>query len=208
MPKKISKNKPARASLWQALDEAAFGTERILNLRESLPSAADARARAEAWLRGQQVAKSGDVLIITGRGNQSHGGVGVIRREILSLFPSLRRKGVVTGWREHTPGSFVVTPAPMSALLTAGKRRRDEKTGSESSGIPQSLAVLEPATLNLLKQLAIQNLELLGVTNPLQFISDEMMRIFSALAAAIPDGADREEKLREAVGKAISEPDD
>jgi hypothetical protein len=29
--------KPKLTALWHALDEAAFGAERILNLRESLP---------------------------------------------------------------------------------------------------------------------------------------------------------------------------
>jgi hypothetical protein len=41
--------------LWQSFDEANFGTDRTLNLRESLPSAIEARARAEAWLRMKQV---------------------------------------------------------------------------------------------------------------------------------------------------------
>src|SRR5438132_1318588 len=35
----------------KAFDEAEFGVKNILNLRESLPTAADARYRAEAWLR-------------------------------------------------------------------------------------------------------------------------------------------------------------
>ncbi|MEP6507541.1 MAG: hypothetical protein ABJC63_04880, partial [Gemmatimonadales bacterium] len=92
--------KPRLKALWNALDEAAYGRERILNLRELLPTAAEARTRTDAWLRSRQVMKSLEVLIITGRGNQSIGGVGIIRGEILGMLPSLRRRGVVESWRE------------------------------------------------------------------------------------------------------------
>ena len=66
--------------LRQAFDEVRFGADRTLNLRESLPSAAEATTRAEAWLRQQQVQQSGEVLVITGRGARnasSHGSVRV-----------------------------------------------------------------------------------------------------------------------------------
>lgn len=66
-------------SVWKAFDEAEFGTKNILNLRESLPTAADARHRAEAWLRERQVSGTSEVLLITGRGNQSPGGVSAVR---------------------------------------------------------------------------------------------------------------------------------
>ena len=117
--------KPQLKALWNALDEAAFGPERILNLRELLPTAVEARAKTDVWLRSRQVMKPQEVLIITGRGNQSVGGVGIIRQEILQMLPSLRRRGVVESWREHTPGSIIVKLAPMRALLLASKRRRD-----------------------------------------------------------------------------------
>ena len=94
--------------VWKALDEAQFGMRNILNLRESLPSAADARHRTEAWLRERQIGRAGEVLVITGRGNQSPGGVSAVRGAIAALLPVLRRKGVVSEWREHSPGSFVV----------------------------------------------------------------------------------------------------
>ena len=64
--------RPGKSSLqpvWKALDEAQFGLRNILNLRESLPSAADARHRTEAWLRERQISRASEVLIITGRGN-------------------------------------------------------------------------------------------------------------------------------------------
>jgi DNA-nicking Smr family endonuclease len=114
--------KPRLKSLWNALDEAAFGPERILNLREQLPTAAEARQRTDVWLRSRQVIKSQEVLIITGRGNQSVGGVGVVRQEVLAMLPSLRRRGVVESWREHNAGSIVVKLAPINALLHVSKR--------------------------------------------------------------------------------------
>ncbi|HMG01065.1 MAG TPA: hypothetical protein VK560_07455, partial [Gemmatimonadaceae bacterium] len=52
-------------SVLNALDEATFGLKNILNLRESLPTAADARFRVEAWLRERQVSRAGEVLVIT-----------------------------------------------------------------------------------------------------------------------------------------------
>ena len=85
--------------LWQSFDEANFGTDRTLNLRESLPSAIEARARAEAWLRMKQVMQADEVLVITGRGNQSPNGIGVVREAIMALMPSLAGEL----WVDHEP---------------------------------------------------------------------------------------------------------
>src|SRR5256885_10851576 len=106
-------------SVLKAFDEAEFGIKNILNLRESLPTAADARYRAEAWLRERQISRASEVLLITGRGNQSPGGVSAVRSAILALLPSLRRRGVVAAWKEHSPGSFVIKLGSISSLLTA-----------------------------------------------------------------------------------------
>ncbi|MEO5579495.1 MAG: hypothetical protein ABIR58_02475 [Gemmatimonadaceae bacterium] len=199
---------PTLSGLWQALDEATFGTDRTLNLRESLPSAAEARARADVWLRARQVTGGRqDVLVITGRGNQSAHGIGVIRQEILALLPSLRRRGVVSGWREHTPGSLVIALAPITALLDAPKRRRPEPVEGSNVAIPASLAALEATTLRLLQDLAIQNLEMLGVVAGGSFVAQEMERTFSALASSLPSGPDREQLLRDAILRALDEAD-
>lgn len=157
--------RPTLKRLWQAFDEATFGQDRTLNLRESLPSAVEARVRAESWLRMRQVMKPGEVLVITGRGNQSLNGVGVVREAIMALLPSLRRRGVVTSWREHTPGSIVVTLAPVTTLLGAPKRNRERESDSRQrgAGTPESLTALEPETLSLLRRLAIRTIESLGV---------------------------------------------
>src|ERR1041384_4928243 len=121
-------NRPSRRvglkGLRQAFDEVRFGTQRTLNLRESLPTPDAAAARAEAWLRQQQVDRAEEVLIITGRGNQSEGGVSVVREAVIRLLHVLKRRGVIAGHEEHTPGSFVVMLAPISALWESPKRNR------------------------------------------------------------------------------------
>ena len=109
-------------ALYRAFDEAQFGDGRTLNLREGLPSAADAATRAEAWLRLKQVEGVREVLIVTGRGSNSIGAVGVIRTRVAQSLTKLRRGGVVASVSEHTPGSYVVQLAPVSTLLSAAAR--------------------------------------------------------------------------------------
>ncbi len=195
--------------LWQSFDEANFGQERTLNLRDSLPSAIEARARAESWLRMRQVMKPGEVLVITGRGNQSPNGVGVLRETILALMPSLRRRGVVASWREHSPGSIVVTLAPLTTLLTAPRRNREREYDSGETVIatPESLAALEPDTLDALRHLATRTVESLGVDDATPFVNDEMQRIFATITVTLPVSADREGTLRRAIRAAIDELD-
>lgn len=200
----MRRNKQKLTGLWHALDEVAFGAERTLNLRESLPSVADARARAEAWLRARQVTKPEDVLIITGRGNNSAGGVGMIRQAISALLPSLKRRGIVATWKEHSPGSIVVTLAPMSSLFAAGARRRDTATVTTPHN-DVSFAGLEPETLARLRELAISNLDSLSVEHAEPFLRKEMIRIFSAIAGALPEAGRDEAALRAAIQRAIEE---
>jgi hypothetical protein len=200
----MTRGKPKLTALWHALDEAAFGSERTLNLRETLPSAAEARARTETWLRGRQVTKPDEVLIITGRGNQSAGGVGVIRREILALMPALRRRGIVESWREHSPGSLIVKLAPTSALFSAPKRRRGSEGGINATD-ESPLAGLEPATVTMLEQLALRNLDNLGVDHEADFVLKEMQRIFSMLTSALPASGRSEEALRNSIRNALEE---
>jgi hypothetical protein len=153
--------------------------------------------------------KPGDVLVITGRGNQSPGGVGVVREAIIALMPSLRRRGVVASWREHTPGSMVVTLAPITTLLTAPRRNREREydSGEMRIATPESLRGLEPETLADLRQLAIRTIESLGVDDSTRFIYDEMQRIFSTLTMTLPVSADRDGTLRRAIKSALEEVD-
>jgi hypothetical protein len=194
-------------SVWKAFDEAEFGAKNILNLRESLPTAADARHRAEAWLRERQVSRASEVLLITGRGNQSPGGVSPVRAAIVALLPALRRRGVVTEWREHTPGSFVVKLGSISSLLDAPRRKRDRALVATPAD-PRSLAELDGSTLSLLRRLAVRSLESLGVQHPEKFVEAEMLSKFNSLAGGIAPGVEGEARLREAISAAIEQLDE
>ncbi len=193
--------------VWKALDEAQFGMRNILNLRESLPSAADARHRTEAWLRERQIGRAGEVLVITGRGNQSPGGVSAVRGAIAALLPVLRRKGVVSEWREHSPGSFVVKLGSITDMLDAPRRKRDRKE-SQSAPDPMQLAALDGTTLRLLRRLAARSLETLGVRDLDKFIDAEMVSKFNSLAGGIPAGIDGEVRLRDAIVSALEQLDE
>jgi hypothetical protein len=186
----------------KAFDQLRFGSARTLNLRESLPTADEARARTDRWVRARQVERAGELLIITGRGNNSEGGVSAVREAVLALFPSLRRRNVITTWEEHTPGSFVVTLAPMNALFEAPRRRREPAVPPPQ---PRSLSALSPETLNLLRQLAVSSLTVLGVHDFDRFMESEMMEKFTTLSAALPDSTDPEAELRNAIRNALDE---
>lgn len=195
------------ARLQQAFDELHFGPSHTLNLREQLPTAEQAVQRAEAWLRERQMARAGEVLVITGRGNQSEGGVSVVREAVAKLLTALKRRGVVTAVREHTPGSFVVRLAPVSALFEGGQRKRETRQTVPRD--PAVLAGLEPETRRLLRRLAQRVLESLGATRlDGRFVTDEMVRQFTVIAPGVPNGPDRELLLRSAIRLAMAELDD
>ena len=194
-------------SVWKAFDEAEFGPKNILNLRDSLPTAADARFRTEAWLRERQVSRASEVLLITGRGNQSPGGVSAVRAAIVALLPALRRRGVLIEWREHTPGSFVVKLGSISSLLDAPRRKRDRALVAKPAD-PRSLAELENSTLSLLRRLAVRSLESLGVRQPEKFVNAEMLSKFNSLAGGVAPGVEGEARLREAITIALEQLDD
>jgi hypothetical protein len=194
-------------SVLRAFDEAEFGPKNTLNLRESLPTAADARYRTEAWLRERQISRVKEVLVITGRGNQSPGGVSPVREAILGLLPSLRRRGVVTEWREHTAGSVVVKLASLSSLLEAPRRKRDRESRPTPPN-PESLQQLDAATIELLRRLAVRSLEVLGLRAPEKFVEAEMLSKFQSLAGSMNNGADGEPRLREAIKAALDQLDD
>lgn len=194
----------------KAFDELRFGPLRTLNLRESLPTADEARDRTDRWIRTKQAERAGELLVITGRGNNSEGDVSAVRQAVLALFPSLRRRNVITGWEEHTPGSFVVTLAPLSALFEAPKRRRERGSGSvsEPKPAPPSLAALDPETLNLLRRLAVSSLMVLGVQDYERFVDTEMAAKFATLSAAVADSDDPDAELRAAIHHALDELDE
>lgn len=193
-------------ALLHALDEARFGAERTLNLRTHHPSREQAVKRAENWLRERQMSRAGEALVITGRGNRSPDGVSVVREAIVRLLASLRHRGVVKGVVEHTPGSFVVTFAPLTSVRNAAQRSRNPHP--EVPDDPVALRALEPATRAMLRRLAQRAIEELGVRATTAFVEKEMLAQFSAAAAGVPDGPDREARLRQALGAALHEYDD
>jgi hypothetical protein len=192
--------------LQQAFDEVRFGAERTLNLRESLPTGDEAARRLDNWLRQHQVQKSDELLVVTGRGNNSQDGVSVVREATIRVFHELRRKGVVREFVEHTPGSFVVTVAPMAAMLEAGKRRREQQA-PPAPAEPPSLTALDVTTRDRLRVLAERSLDALGVRERGPFVESEMLRLFGMLASSAGDGADREQRFRAAIESAMRELD-
>lgn len=199
---------PPHIALKHALDEARFGAGRTLNLRASLPTVWDATVRAEAWLRQQQASGVDDVLVITGRGKGSAGGVSPVRTAIVKLLAALQRRGVVRAVREHTPGSFVVELE--SFRKTAGRAAaREPATPRIAHPDPSALEGLEPATRALLRELATRSLAAVGVRQPgASFIEDEMLVQFGRIAPTLPEGAGREERLRAAIRAATDRLDD
>jgi hypothetical protein len=183
-------------ALHRAFDEAKFGPARTLDLRASLPSAAEAVRRAEPWLRERQMARAGDVLVVTGRGKGSPGGIPVVRGAIQKLFGTLKRKGVIAAVAEHTAGSFVVTLAPVRALFETVPRTRNAEARVRTAD-PKELRALDLKTLTLLRALAERSLDVLGAPRTAGLVHDEMVRQFSILSAAVAqDETDREGRLQ------------
>lgn len=131
----------------------------------------------------------------------------MVREAILSLLPVLRRRGVVSEWREHNPGSFVVKLGSISSLLEAPKRRRDRATDAAAPD-PESLKALDRSTVDLLRRLAIRSLESLGMREPDKFVEAEMISKFNILAGGVPAGVEGEAGLREAIKAALEQLDD
>jgi hypothetical protein len=190
--------------LKQAFDEVRFGAARTLNLRASFPTARDAAARLDSWLRQQQAQKVDEVLVVTGRGNNSEQGISVVRDASLKTFRALRRKGVIGDFNEHTAGSFVVTLAPLTALGAAEHR---EPAPRAPIAAPPTLAALGTETRSQLRALAERSLDALGVRDRGPFLEAEMLRLFGSLAAMMPSGGEREVQLRAAIAAAMDEYD-
>ena len=185
-----------RTALVRAFDEARFGPARTLDLRTSLPTAMEAVRRAEPWLRERQMARAGEVLIVTGRGRGSPGGVGVVREAVQKLLATLKRQGVVARVAEHNPGAFVAELAPIRALFEQSPRSRSRSPREEPSD-PAVLASLDEAMRAELRLLAEYSLTQLGVPVEDGFLRDEMARQFSILVRGIGrDETDREGRLR------------
>jgi hypothetical protein len=183
-------------SIAQAFDELRFGRGRTLDVRSSMPTAASAVARAEAWLREKQVEKAGEVLIVTGRGAGSPGGVPVVKPAIRKLLTSLTRRGVVASVQEHTAGAYVVALAPVTALLDAPRRSRSDDAPPRPAD-PVELRALAPETRTELRALAEESLVHLGAPRDARYVHDEMLRQYALLTRALAhDRRDHEGRLR------------
>lgn len=195
-------------ALHRAFDETRFGPARTLDLRSSMPTADGAVRRAEPWLRERQMAKAGEVLVVTGRGRGSPDGVGVVREAIGRLLRLLKRKGVIATIAEHTAGSFVVTLAPIRALFEAAPRT-GHRMRPEIAPDPSVLRGLSVASMEALRRLAVRSIETLGAPPTGRFVEDEMLRQFSVLSGAIaPDVKDREARLHALIRSALEAQDD
>jgi len=192
------------SGLRQAFDEARFGSQRTLNLRDTLPTAAAATVRTEAWLRQQQVDRADEVLVVTGRGNKSVAGVSVVREAVLRLLYTLRRRGVVSGYEEHSPGSFVVKLAPIAALWES-PRRNNGRGVAPPPPTPPSLDDLDEDSRTLLRHLAERALEGIGIKDTATFLQGEMLKQFGAIAGTIGDAPGRERRLKAALRAALDQ---
>ena len=190
-----------------ALERARFGPLRTLNVRVSLLTADESAARVEAWLRSKQVELAGDVLVITGRGAGSVGGIPVVKDATLRVLNRLRRLKVVQAFGEDTPGSFVVTLAPLRALLEAPKRR-----STPAPSVPRrkpSILGLKAQTRDRLHYLAGRSLDALGVKRASESqVEAEMERQFSLIARTAPSGVDADKWVDSAVTRALREYED
>ena len=200
-----------RRPLQHALDELRFGRTGTLNLRSSLPTAAEAVKRAESWLRMKQAEGAREVLVVTGRGNQSFAGISVVREAVRRLLGFLSTRGVVLDHSEHSAGSFVVRIAPLNAATSRSASRAPETIAVPLD--PPTLEGLSDVTRERLRVLAVGTLEGLGIRDaPPAFVRDEMIRQCAHLAASIAHGvttaADREAKLQFAIARAIERLDD
>jgi hypothetical protein len=193
-------------ALYRAFDEAQFGEARTLNLRDGLPSGADAAARADAWLRLKQVEGVREVLVITGRGANSVGAVPVVRTHVAKRLASLRRAGVVASIAEHTQGSYVVRLAPVSNMLTAAERAPTRQRNHPPVTNTPALAGLTSATRRLVHDLAVRMLASLGIhTTTRAIVGDEMERQAALLTQAMPRDADRDQWIRSAALRVLND---
>lgn len=196
------KRRDDRAALHHAMDTVRFGERNILNLRESLPTPADAARRTEQWLRQKQVESVAEVLVVTGRGNNSEGGVSPVREAVARMISLLRRRNVIAHYEEHTPGSFSILLASIEAMVSAPRRRRDRSAKPEA---PSPSSEIGPANRRLLRDIAERSLEALGVKGTAEFLDAEMEKQFRAISAAVGSGPGHEARLRSALRAALDQ---
>ena len=196
---------PTPATVDRAFDELRFGAARTLNLRDRLPTVAQATVRVEAWLRQKQAEGGGEVLVITGRGLGSLDGVGRVREAVMARCTQLKRLNVVVAVREHGPGAVVVTVAPLRALVDAPRLRTGRKTPVAVAD-PAELAALPADLRAMLREVATLSIVRLGVKSPADdVVADEMRSQFGAMTHGRGEDADPVETLRAALHQLLQE---
>ena len=187
-----------------SVERARFGPLRTLNVRVSMLGGEESARRVESWLRSKQVELSGDVLIITGRGAGSVGGIPVVKESTERVLSRLRRAGVIQTFGEDTAGSFVVQLAPLRSLLEAPARRKRSQPPSPKR--TSNIQGLKPETRDQLRYLAGWAIDALGVKKPTESqIRTEMERQFSMFARTAPSGVDTDRWLSSAISRALTE---
>ena len=127
-----------------------------------------------------------------------------MREAVIRLLHALKRRGVLKGHEEHTPGSFVVSLADVSALWESPARNRGRGVAAPPA-TPPSLDELDSETRTMLRHLAERALEGLGVKDTAAFLQGEMLKQFGAIAATLGDTPGRDERLREAIRVALDQ---
>jgi hypothetical protein len=189
----------------RAFDELRFGTERTLNLRDSLPTVLEATTRLESWLRMSQAQGWREVLVITGRGLGSLDGVGRVRAAVSRQCTALKRHNIVDTVLEHGPGAFVVTLQPLRAMVEA-PRLRKHHVPAPPVAAPIELSALQPETLAVLRRLAELVVERLGIREAsVGMVEDEMRAQFATMTRAVQGAEDLEAALRDLAGRTIEE---
>ena len=188
------------------IERLQFGPLRTLNVRAGLLTSQESAERVESWLRSKQVELTGELLIITGRGAGSLGGIPVVKEATRKTLVRLRRAGVVESFGEDTPGSFVVRLAPLRAMFEAPKRRRGQAGPAPRKSALGTIQGLKPETKERLRYLAGRAIETLGVRNASdQVLASEMVRQFSMIARTAPAGVDADKWIDRAITKALNE---
>ena len=201
---------PARAAtpvipIERVFDQLRFGAAKTLNLRDGLPTVAQAEVRVESWLRLQQAEGGGEVLVITGRGLGSLDGVGRVREAVQRRCTQLKRLNVVADVREHGPGAFVVTVETLRALVESPRLRTGRKTPTLVVD-PGELAALPAELRTVLRDLAILSVQRLGVREPSDaMIADEMRTQFAALSPSAVSSPDPAAALQRAAERLLQE---
>jgi len=151
-----------------------------------------------------------EVLVVTGRGNQSFGRVPVVREAVRRLLGILSTRGVVEDHSEHSPGAFAVRLKPMNAGVARPAGRAPDV--AEPRLDPPTLEGLSATTRDQLRTLASGTLQSLGARDPSpEFLLDEMSRQCAQLATLLPFAAsanEREALLQVAISRAIERLDD